>query len=204
MTGYWMQTSTGAAIDILDPDPASIQLMDIAISLSRLPRFTGHTKPAVTANVAEHSLLVERLAPFGTSPVARLHLLFHDAHEMITADISSPLKSALKFLAGGYDWVEVISRRIQHAIEVAANLPKVTADEYALIKRLDIEALAIEKRDCMAPEPQPWLPLPDVSEQPIDARPIGEAHARAAFRGRALSLFCDAGIHPRHTFLEGI
>lgn len=204
MSPFWMQTSTGAAIDLLEPLPSSIRLQDIAVALARLPRFTGGTKPNVSVNVAEHCLLVEQLAPLGTPPLTRLHLLFHDAHEVITGDISSPLKGALKFLAGGYDWVGVISRRIQATIEVAANLPAPTDAEHALINQFDTEALVIEKRDCMAPEPRAWVPLPDVSKQAVMILPMGASLARARFKSRALNLLCAANIIPRATFLEGI
>lgn len=206
MSTHWMQTSTGAAVDIMQPDPTSIRLIDIAIALARLPRFTGHTKSRTAVNVAEHSMLVELLAPRDTPPVTRLHLLLHDAHEMVTGDISSPLKRALREHAGWIDVVGLVSDAIQGAIEQAANLPAPTADELALIKRCDIEALAIEKRDCMAPEPMDWgiWNLPDVSKQALKMLPDGEMHSRMRFRQRALNLFLLANIVPTRTFLVEI
>lgn len=203
MPGYWVQTATGSAVDIMHPDPNSIRLMDIAISLARLPRFTGHTKPRTTVNVAEHSMLVELLAPRDTPPVTRLHLLFHDAHEMVTGDISSPLKLALREHAGWIDVIKLVSETIQAAIEQAANLPAPKDHELALIKRLDLEALAIEKRDCMTPMDWGWE-LPDVSKQALKMLPDGEVHSRMRFRQRALNLLCAAYIIPRNSFLVEI
>lgn len=203
---YWMQTSTGAAIDLTQPDPESIRLMDIAIMLSRLPRFTGGTKPYMMVNVAEHSLFVEQLAPADTAPVTRLHLLFHDAHEITTGDISSPMKRVLRELAGWVDVVKMVSETIQRAIELAANLPEPTEVEYGLIRELDLLSLAIEKRDCMSPEPMDWniWNMPDVSQYPLRMVPKGRARAAVQFRRRTLELLCEANIVPRRSFLEGI
>lgn len=81
-------------------------LGDIAVSLSRLPRFAGHTRGFWS--VLDHTLFVVELArsaasasPFNfpfIEPEQRRALmrlaLFHDAHETITADIPSPFKTS--------------------------------------------------------------------------------------------------------------
>src|SRR5690242_1952599 len=58
----WIQTYSGVAFDLLAPTPEMISIVDIAHSLSRLCRYTGHV---ISANysVAEHSILVASLLP---------------------------------------------------------------------------------------------------------------------------------------------
>lgn len=52
-------TATGKWFDVLNPDPALIDLADIACALSKLCRFGGHCREFYS--VAEHSILVSRL-----------------------------------------------------------------------------------------------------------------------------------------------
>lgn len=69
-------------------------LRDIALSLSRLPRFGGHTRR--WWSVLDHSLYVYLLArrlDRRTYPDLLLALLLHDAHEAMTGDIPSDVKS---------------------------------------------------------------------------------------------------------------
>lgn len=201
----WAQTRTGCAVDLLRPDPDTIRLHDIAVALSRLPRFLGHTIGPRAYSVAQHSTHVESLLPEGTDPRARLAVLLHDAHEAYTGDFPSPLKEALGELRAAYghtaDPLAVIQRGLQDAIDAAFGLDMKTwpaelvCGLRAMTKRADLLALAIEKRDLMAPEPREWclFALPD----PGDAARIGPEHAAVAaadFAGRACSLATDAGI----------
>lgn len=52
-------TRTGQLVDLLNPEPRTIKLADIALALSRIPRFAGHTIRPWT--VADHCLLVADL-----------------------------------------------------------------------------------------------------------------------------------------------
>jgi hypothetical protein len=55
------ETVSGVYVDVVNPDPASIELTDIAWSLSRQARFAGHTKSTEIWSVAQHALFVEFL-----------------------------------------------------------------------------------------------------------------------------------------------
>lgn len=81
-----MQTFTGKLFDPLDPDPAMIDLRDIAHALGNICRFGGHARRHYS--VAEHSLLVASLVP---EPL-RLPALLHDAAEAYIGDIIAPIK----------------------------------------------------------------------------------------------------------------
>jgi hypothetical protein len=78
--------------EICTGDVGTPTLRDIAISLSRLPRFAGHTK--VEWSVLDHSLFVFRLlaASNRRDYAAQLAGLLHDAHECVTGDIPSDMK----------------------------------------------------------------------------------------------------------------
>lgn len=88
----YIQTHSGICFDLLEPNPDSVSIEDIAYSLTALPRYTGHSR--LSWSVAQHSLLccleaVERELPLDDTLVA----LLHDATEAYLGDMSSPLKS---------------------------------------------------------------------------------------------------------------
>jgi 5'-deoxynucleotidase YfbR-like HD superfamily hydrolase len=67
-------------------------LQDIAVALSRMPRFSGMT--VEPWSVLQHSLFVMRMAERDRlSPEARIAALLHDAHESLTSDISTHFKT---------------------------------------------------------------------------------------------------------------
>src|SRR5690606_34633187 len=85
----WVLTHSGQKVDLLDPDPSTIRLEDIAWHLAHINRFTG----GAPWSVAAHSILTVRLAhDANLTPYQRLWLLLHDAHEYVTGDIPHPMK----------------------------------------------------------------------------------------------------------------
>lgn len=71
------------------PTPDQVELMDIAVPLSRAPRFAGHSR--FEYSVAAHSIHTSLLVP----KHLRLQALFHDASEAYLADIPSPFKALM-------------------------------------------------------------------------------------------------------------
>lgn len=90
MNHTWLQTHSGIAFDLLEPRAEDVRLDDIALALSRINRFAGHTHMA-GYNVAQHSYLVMDLMPQHCSPHLKLAALLHDAHEAYTGDITTPV-----------------------------------------------------------------------------------------------------------------
>lgn len=86
------QLRSGAVIDVLNPDPDSILIEDIAHSLSMLNRFGGHTP--VPYSVAAHSI---GCALIVDSDILRLDALMHDATEAYLGDVTRPIKSLKEF-----------------------------------------------------------------------------------------------------------
>lgn len=163
-----MQTHGGRAVSFLTPDPDSVDIEDICIALSRLPRFTAATRFVYT--VAQHSLHVHTIVK-ETSPTdvaAHLWALCHDFHEAFTGDLSSPFQKAIETLIpmGCSNPVSIIQSKLDHAIakHFAIDWNDVIAVK-PLIKRADLIALATEKAQLMAVG-QPWtaIDLPPVDK----------------------------------------
>ncbi len=135
--------STGKPWDLLAPDPHAICWRDVAIRLARQPRFNG----AARWSIAEHSLLVARLAPVGAKPWG----LLHDAHEFALGDWITPVKSAVRELGGG-DALAILERLSAAAIHQAAGLAFPPPPSVAqAVRDADLMALSIERRDVLDP-----------------------------------------------------
>lgn len=142
-----MQTLSGDYFDLADPHHSPINIMDIAGSLSKQCRFTGHTKDLYT--VAQHSVHVSHLVETETGSTAlALIALLHDAHEAYTGDISTPMKSVL-----GRKKVSQIENNITDAIMREFGIDT-WADE--MYKLADLIALATERRDQLREQERCW------------------------------------------------
>ena len=154
----WIQTIGGHAFDLIDMTDNVFDPDEIAVVLSREPRFTAHTQWPYS--VAQHSVLVARRF---TSTPRRLAGLLHDVPEVVTNDISSPVKCLLK--RAGERELSDLQDRIACWIAREHDFPVELFDE---VKQADLEALATEKRDLTGPEPRPWCPLPEPWSERIE------------------------------------
>lgn len=130
-----MQTFSSKKFDPEHPLPEQIDLLDIAVALSRIPRFVGHT--AFHYSVAQHSLTVASLMrsrQFSDCiDSRRLQLLglLHDADEAYTSDIPSPVKERLK------PAISNIESEIMLAIYNRFNIVAPSITEKNLVKEFD-------------------------------------------------------------------
>lgn len=53
-TASCIETVSGRYVDLVNPDPSTIHVTDIAWGLSRMPRYVGHTLGEVPYSVAQH------------------------------------------------------------------------------------------------------------------------------------------------------
>lgn len=157
----WTQTYTGKALDLVDPQPEDICIEDIAHGLANTCRFTGQCLG--NSNVAQHSVLVSEFVlavprkTLDTEAWRKLGLvaLLHDASEAFLGDVSTQLKQLLPY------YLE-LEERMMRVIFTKFGLDYEMLHD-PRIKSADLTGLATEKRDNMAPEPKPWIPLPTPS-----------------------------------------
>jgi len=182
----WQRMLSGRRLDLLDPSPMDVELVDIAHGLARVARWNGQTRGDYPFSVAQHSVFVLELFT-AMSPAAdhrsRLYALLHDAPEYVMGDIISPFKAAM---GGNYKDVE---NRLLGAIHLhfALNASAPVAVQ-KIIKRADKEAAYHEAVNLAGFEVEearrffgePTLPAFDLErfEQLIRPWPTGEAHDR--------------------------
>ncbi len=126
---------SGRRLDLLEPSPLDIEIEDIAHGLARVARWNGQTRGTHAFSVAQHSVLVERLA-VDLSPrlaqEARLMALLHDAPEYVVGDLISPFKAAI---GANYKDLEL---KLQAAIHLRFGLPALAPKPLAaLFKKAD-------------------------------------------------------------------
>jgi 5'-deoxynucleotidase YfbR-like HD superfamily hydrolase len=138
----WQRMLSGRRLDLLDPSPLDVEIEDIAHGLARVARWNGQTKGAHAFSVAQHCVLVERLAFELNSKIgraARLMALLHDAPEYVIGDLISPFKAAV-----GIDYKD-FELRLLSAIHLRFGLPaRAPAELAALFKQADIASAYFE------------------------------------------------------------
>lgn len=145
----WIQTISGKKFTLLDPDPASIDIFDIALALGKQCRFAGHVTRFYS--VAEHCVLLSELVDPG-NPLLQLAALLHDAEEAYTGDISQPLKSL-------FPGLKKLGHKIRRAIFDKFEIPwrKITATEWTAIKGIENRLILTEREVLLAEPPEKWI-----------------------------------------------
>ena len=116
----WQHMLSGRRLDLLDPSPIDIEIIDIAHGLARVSRWNGQTKGNNPMSVAQHSVLVEKILTLNAPKMERrwrLAALLHDSPEYVIGDMISPFKYAL---GGIYRDIE---SRLEAAIHIRFGLP---------------------------------------------------------------------------------
>ena len=151
-----MRTYTNSHFfDPAKPDRRSVRRTDIAVSLSRIPRYLGHTlRPMYPYSVAEHSLRMMDMA----APDVKPYALLHDAAEAYLGDMTTPVKTALAERAPcAARFFEDLEERWLDAIHDFFGL-RYREDHREEVKRLDGIMLVTEMRDLTrAPMDHPAL-----------------------------------------------
>ncbi|MCJ7599532.1 MAG: HD family hydrolase, partial [Methyloceanibacter sp.] len=134
-TRAWQRMLSGRRLDLLDASPLDIEIEDIAHGLARVARWNGQTSGAHAFSVAEHSLLVERIASELEPKLGRdfrLGALIHDAPEYVIGDLISTFKAALSLDYRAFE------AKLLAAIHVRFGVPaELPANFVKLIKHAD-------------------------------------------------------------------
>src|SRR5689334_131692 len=129
---------------VLPDNDLAPPLQDIALSLSRQPRFGGHTVDPWS--VAEHSVVVALIARAITLPEngrqvigsrQEMYALVHDMHESVTGDIPSTWKTGEMRRA---------QERLDDRIYVELGIIPPDSKMISFVKRCDREALLAEAK----------------------------------------------------------
>lgn len=158
--GNWIQTRYGKRVDVTDLDIHSIDINDIAHSLSNLCRFNGHTNEFYS--VASHSVHTAWLTMDAThNPHYALVSLLHDASEAYLTDIPSPIKKILKDYAA-------VEKTLMQGIHKAFGISEeLAAEAEPHVKRADNIALVTEFSQLFDGDPiDNWT-----SAYPVEADP---------------------------------
>jgi 5'-deoxynucleotidase YfbR-like HD superfamily hydrolase len=141
MRRAWQRMLSGRRLDLLDPSPLDIEIVDIAHGLARVARWNGQTEGPHIYSVAQHSLLVETIAhqTIRLDRKRRLAVLLHDAPEYVIGDMITPFKAVIG------DTYKAVEARLQAAVHVRFGLPvSLPADLLAIIKAADRAAAFLE------------------------------------------------------------
>ena len=126
----WKQSRSGLAIDLVKPDLSAVDIVtDIAVPLSLISRFDGHASnhTGTGYSVAQHCIkgADAMLRETGGDTDAALAFLLHDAHEVFSGDITTPVVEALDHLA-----IDTLGRTANGIVRRAIK---------AMKERLDVE-----------------------------------------------------------------
>jgi len=198
MTSPWLQTihphRATRRFDLVNPTAAMVHFPTMALVLSRIPRFGGHTECGVYS-VAQHSVEgADAIMRDGYTREVAVAFLLHDGHEYITGDFATPIQQALAVhaeLASGNIYAgEMIGTAIRalktaldaviyEAAGIAWPLPPVVR---AIVKKYDARMCNTERLARLDVEPCEWGA---VGELPIvrgcDLTPWGQAVAQGRF-----------------------
>jgi uncharacterized protein len=144
----WIVTMSGREVDLINPDPKTIWIMDLIYAISQLNRFTGHTKEPYT--VLQHSLQCQRYAEDKEwSKEAQLACLCHDLHEGIIGDISTPMKRAVPEIAA-------VEKRVEAAVHKSLGLTEIMQKHESQVKQADLAMLLLERKLLLPPVTRLW------------------------------------------------
>jgi len=176
MTDSYIVTYSGRRFHYSEPRPEDVSLEDVALALSNICRYGGHTFRFYS--VAQHSVLVSRWC----DPEDALAGLLHDASEAYLWDCPSPLKRVPEM--EGYLELEArVQPAVARALGASGAIPPsvLRADERVYLAEVrDIlprEQYAVRARQSggTTPVPEHIVPLPPEA-------------ARAAFLARYAEL----------------
>lgn len=157
---------SGAYVDMLKPEEAYMDIVDIAWSLSMQCRFGGCISRHYS--VAEHSIFVAALCP----QELRYEGLMHDAHEAYIQDLNTGFKKAL-----GAPYKE-LDDRWRQALCKRFNLSPVMPPE---VHHADMVALATERRDLGLLDRREWPSIIGIKAADLPTGQVSQATAFNTF-----------------------
>jgi hypothetical protein len=174
-------TTTNSGVNVFSPDQfkaCEVRMSDILDGISKICRYNGQVSEFYS--VAEHSVLVSRIAELLGDEEAIIPALFHDAHEAYSGDIPTPHKRMLPALVG-------FEKGYEDRVREALGLPVPWDPVWTRVAKYDSMILHRELRVFRAPELLPRWYDPEMERAvPTAIQPVGFEwrEARSMFRTR--------------------
>ena len=173
-----IRTFSGRYMNLINPDPADVDLESIAHALGSICRFGGHCPHFYS--VAEHCVLAFELASADGCDDEQLKaVLMHDASESYLGDMVKPLKLEVHF----YNECE---SKMEDAIGQHFGID--FKKHHDTIKKYDLMMLKAEKEHFWPDDPIQWSCLEDVEAAEIPFSHFLPNTARRVFSLYAKSL----------------
>jgi uncharacterized protein len=158
--GNTIKVSAGHYVDLLNPDPATIDINSIAAGLSKICRFGGQCPHFYS--VAEHCVHATALAISDGLVGDTIRAVFlHDAAEAYIGDMVKPLKVMMPQYAD-------VERRMEASIEKAFNVDFLRWAE--TIKFFDRAMLKAEKTTMWPNDKEKWAGFSEIEDRDISLR----------------------------------
>lgn len=174
-TDQFIQTYNGHAFYPKTGKVTSIDLEDVAHSLSNLCRFSGHCREFYS--VAEHSVLVSRIAAdlWPTDKNTIWAALLHDATEAYVGDLTSPIKSLLPEFS---NIENVVAEDIARKFKIEWDTSTLSKVKIADMIALATEARLLFQKSARWPSLKGYFPRLDLLEK---KSPLSNSEARNLF-----------------------
>lgn len=166
----WIQTEKGRAFDLVEPDCRDVDFDEMANSLARQARFTGHVS-AGAYSIAQHLVVGADIVFRDTGKrEAAANFLLHDGEEYVIGDEATPKAWAEIEIARrmyGDEFAErfrkvkrELKRRVEVAVYLAAGLTDYGCDLYFrdLVHEYDLRMLLTERLHLLGKPPRSWAP----------------------------------------------
>lgn len=168
----WMQTFSGRQLDLVDPQPDMIDLIDIASGLANECRYAGQCR--FFYSVAQHSVLASQIV----APEHAFEALLHDATEAYIKDIPRPVKLLLP------DY-RALEHKLDAVIRTRFGLP---TQKSQAVADADLILLATERRDLMSRCSVEWASIQGITPLGKQIHAVHSGHAKSLFMQRALEI----------------
>lgn len=162
--GPTIMLASGRHFDFLDPDGSEFTIEDIAHGLAHVCRYAGQCREFYS--VAEHSILVASVVDDFA-----YEALLHDAAEAFIGDITRPLKQLLPDF-------KAIEASVEGAIVRRFGI---RSGFKATVKAADLQVLAAEQMQIMAPGCADWAAEAGISPSNVVVRHLAPMTAKAEF-----------------------
>ena len=157
----WVQTLQSGYVDLIEPKQEQINWRVMSVSLSKIPRFGGHTEGCGILSVAQHCEQGARAIMRDLDrPDAAAAFVLHDGHEYVMGDIITPVAHAIAWHSGSKGYViagiRQLKWRLDQAIYTAAGIGwPLTPEISAIVAEYDERMFTTEHAVRCATSPFP-------------------------------------------------